>query len=114
MATRTIVYSSPHAIQAVPCQDVVLCLKSAWADETVSGTRFVTGKLQHAPRHLGNAFFLGGFLDNPRGQDIIQYHIDVDDTQFSNPGSAFPTCDDILHVDGNPCELLDDNEPPVE
>lgn len=114
MATQTLVYHSQYAIQFVPCQNVVVCLPDSWADELVSGNPFFVAQIQGGSRHLGNAFFLGGLLENPRGQEIMQYELTYDDTQFANPETTLPTCEDIVHVDSNPCELKDDNLPVVE
>lgn len=104
MAIRSILYSTPNVFPAQACQEVRVCLADGWEAETVSGTRWITATLGDSIRNLGGIASVAGMSFNARGQDLVQYQLDIDDTQFSDPDNAFPTCADIESVSPLTCD----------
>lgn len=102
MAIQKVTFQSKRGIPTYACQEVVLCLTDAWLARTTTGYGWVFGNLENNGRYLGIGRPPYPFsAENVRGDEVYQYTIDVDDTQFN--GEFTLTCDDIVDISPDAC-----------
>lgn len=99
MAKQTLNFSSKSYKQVVGCQEVLVCL--ATDADSASGNGLVVGTVENTGRFLTDT--PGYPVQNPRGQELYQYSITIDDTELAE--DVVLTCADILDFSTDVCIL---------
>lgn len=105
MALQTVKFQSKKYIPTYACEEVAVCLTDVWADRVTSGVAIAFAEVQNSGRPLGpRGDRVPPPWENPRGQELFQYELVFDDSQFeTDPETDEPyviTCEDIVDFTG--------------
>ena len=120
MAAKEIIlpYSTETYLPIKACQKIFICLGDEWRTRTVSGRAVVEATVGNSARRLGSKFNIFKNWVNPRCNEVYQYSLSVDLTQFKqNPATGDcwePTCNDVQEVNPYMCSFKDSVTPATQ
>lgn len=102
-------YTTSHYIPISPgcCTSVYLCIDTQTSPAITGGRAFILAQIENTGRYLGSGgMYRYPSFENPRCDDVYQYIITYDTSQFVDETDRL-SCSDILDVFPYACELTE-------